>query len=320
MQACRKRAKEDSICDEGEEEEMSGREERNGIDLDDLLADGDYISWERDERGPQPEDFITDADRRQYDRYTDMQLQRASHFLARAWKDAGGRMNEEGDPATVIAFMDAAERMRVDPDVADRWLADTTGRRGYSVLREFADVARVPSPSERKNLYGYRASVAESGRRRAAMKDLDDGCPEMALLRGRLHEAQRKHAEAERTVSDTGAGTLAKTAAEAAMRRHRIAIDRILPRLARLENETGYEKEATVADIEERFCREFASSHEDIILGSTYGQKAIDRAKELCGEIEKLKRENMLFLAGKARLGRNGRKDRKRRPKKEERD
>ena len=111
-----------------------------------------------------------------------------------------------------------------------------------------------------------------------------------------------------------------RTAAEAAMRRHRIAIDRILPRLARLEKETGYEKEATVADIEERFCREFASSHEDIILGSTYGQKAIDRAKELCGEIEKLKRENMLFLAGKARLGRNGRKDRKRRPKKEERD
>lgn len=47
---------------------MSGREERNGIDLDDLLADGDYISWESDERGPQPEDYITDADRRQYDR------------------------------------------------------------------------------------------------------------------------------------------------------------------------------------------------------------------------------------------------------------
>ena len=90
---------------------MSGREERDGIDLDDLLADGDYISWESDERGPQLDDIITGEDRRQYDRYTDMQLQRTSHFLVRAWKDAGGRMNEEGDPAAVIAFMDAAERL-----------------------------------------------------------------------------------------------------------------------------------------------------------------------------------------------------------------
>ena len=104
------------------------------------------------------------------------------------------------------------------------------------------------------------------------------------------------------------------------MRGGELPAEPFLPRLARLEKETGYEKEATIAGIEERFCREFASTHEDIILGSTYGQKAIDRAKELCEEIEKLKRENMLFLAGKARLGRNGRKDRKRRPKKEERD
>ena len=70
--------------------------------------------------------------------------------------------------------------------------------------------------------------------------------------------------------------------------------------------------EAAFADV--------AAGLQRMLENRTYGQKAIDRAKELCGEIEKLKRENMLFLAGKARLGRNGRKDRKRRPKKEERD
>lgn len=288
-------------------------------DLADELAGGNYIGWDSEARGPQIEDFITDDDRKRYDSYTDIHLHRASYFLAQAWQEAGGRMNEEGDPATVIAFMDAAEGMRVASDVADRWIAETTGRSGHSILKEFADVARVPSPGERKNLYGYRTSVAEAGRRRLAMRELDEGNPKMASLRHSLHEAQRKYTEAERTVSDPGAGTLARTVAEASMRRHRIAIDRILPRLERLEKETGYDREATVARIEERFCREFASSHEDIILGSTYGQKAIDRAKELCGEIEMLKRENTLFLAGRARLQKGSSPNGKRRPKKEER-
>lgn len=296
---------------------MSGREERNGIDLDDLFADEDYISWESDERGPQPEDFITDADRRRYDAQLALQARKASPFMARAWQESGGRMNEEGDPATVIAFMDAAKRMRISPDVADRWISDTTGRSGMSVLTQFARTARVPSSEERKKLHGYVASVAEAGRHRLAMRELDAAFPEMAGLRHDLHDAQIRIAEADRTVSDPEAGSLARTFAEATMRRYRHAADRILPRLAELERETGYDKEESAATIEERFCMSFAFANEDIILGGRYGQKAMDRAAELCDEIGTLRNMNMLVIAGKTYTPEEGRRPSTRKHEKE---